>query len=271
MTGAEYRGIALLACVVLATAAVFQLAPIPQDPAYHGLADRRTLLGIPNALNVVSNLPFLLVGLYGLAAVRRLPPAVSRAAWLVFCVGVTLVSLGSVWYHLAPSNATLYWDRLPIAVAFMGLFSLVISDRVSARLGRVLLWPAVVAALGAVVWWHVSEGRGAGDLRAYVLVQGVPLLVIPLTLLVGRQGVLAVSLVWGALAAYGLAKLTEGADHPILAATGGLVSGHTLKHLLAAVAVWLAVRAFVAPATVGVTARPSPGPRTGCPDRSRRR
>ena len=215
-----------------------------QDRTYHGLADRRTLLGIPNAMDVLSNLPFLVVGVLGLWRTAGLPSSVSRASWIVFCGGVTLVSAGSAWYHLAPTNSTLLWDRLPIAAAFMGLFSLVVADRVSPRFGQLMLWPAVAAALGAVLWWHFGETRGSGDLRPYVLVQGIPLLLIPLILVLCRKGVLLASYMWCTLAAYGLAKATEGFDHQIFHTTGGLMSGHTIKHLLAALAVLFAIQAF---------------------------
>src|SRR5438105_2709142 len=89
----------------LALAAVVTLAavpPFPQDPAYHGFADQRTLFGVPHALNVLSNLPFVVFGLFGLGWLLR--PAVWRspalAAWerwafLALFAGVAATGVGS--------------------------------------------------------------------------------------------------------------------------------------------------------------------------------
>ena len=58
--------IMLLGLMVVSLATLPLLPPIAQDPTYHQFADQRTLLGIPNFWNVVSNLPFVLVGAMGL-------------------------------------------------------------------------------------------------------------------------------------------------------------------------------------------------------------
>ena len=140
------------AVVIAAMVGAFWLEPIPQDLAYHEFADQRALLGIPNFWNVATNAPFLIVGLLGLTSLSRLPGTALCLPCIVFCVGVALVSFGSAHYHRVPSNATLVWDRLPMTVAFMALFSAVIQDRVSEQLGRVLLWPLVIAGIASIAW-----------------------------------------------------------------------------------------------------------------------
>lgn len=233
----------LIAAVSGAIAAVFWLDRIPQDPAYHQFADTAELLGVPNFLNVATNLPFLLLGVAGLAQwMRRRVPA-SRAQYLVFCAAVALVGIGSAYYHWSPSTPTLVWDRLPMTVAFMALFSAVIQDRVSERLGRILLWPLVIVGAASIAWWHWSELAGRGDLRPYGIVQFLPMLLIPLMLLSFSGRGLRADWLWFTLAIYVAAKIAEHFDGPIFAATGHL-SGHSLKHLLAALAVWCTMRAF---------------------------
>jgi hypothetical protein len=231
---------------VAAITAAFWLEPIPQNPAYHVFADQRALLRIPNFWNVATNLPFLLVGLLGLRWRLRVQSAALRVPYVVFCIGVLLVGFGSVYYHLAPSTPTLVWDRLPMAVAFMALLSAVIKDRVSERLGRALLWPLIVAGAASIAHWQWSELEGRGDLRPYAVVQFLPMLQIPLMLLLFRGGGLRDSWLWAALGAYVFAKVAEFFDAAINAATGFL-SGHSLKHLLAALAVWCVTRAFLRP------------------------
>lgn len=226
------------------SAGVWLAEPIPQDPAYHDFADRRTLFGVAHFWNVASNLPFLVVGALGWLQSRKVASPELATHYRVLCVAITLVAFGSGWYHDAPSNATLVWDRLPMTVAFMTLFSALIADRISWLLGRALLWPLAVAGIASIAWWVRTEAAGAGDLRAYAQVQFLPMLLMPLILLLWRDGSLAARPLWSALGAYALAKLLEHFDAAVFAATGGLVAGHALKHLAAALAAWWILRAF---------------------------
>lgn len=243
---ASYKKLVLAAVAAVAIGAMFLVDPIPQDPAYHDFADSRTFLGVPNFWNVASNLPFLLVGAAGLVRARRLASSALRTHYVVFCVAVALVAFGSGFYHYAPSNATLVWDRLPMTVAFMTLFAAVIADRISWFAGRALLGPLVVAGVASIAWWVRTESLGQGDLRPYAIVQFLPALLIPLILLLFRGEALRDRWLWGALAAYAVAKLAEHFDSPIFEA-GHFLGGHALKHALGALAAWWLVRAFREP------------------------
>jgi hypothetical protein len=172
---------------------------------------------------------------------------------------VLLTAFGSAWYHLAPSDARLVWDRAPMTVAFMALFALVIGDGVSERAGKRMLWPLVIAGLASVAWWHLSEQRGHGDLRPYALVQFLPMALIPLILILFGAGRLRTPLLWVALCAYGLAKLAEQFDAQTLTLTG-FISGHSAKHLLSAAAALAAVMAVPAgPRRFRVSVKPARG------------
>ena len=214
--------------------------PIPQDLAYHEFADDRSLAGIPNFWNVATNLPFLVVAIAGLMLATRVTTEF-RLHYRALCAATGLVALGSAWYHLDPSNATLVWDRLPMTVAFMTLLSAIIADRVSWLAGRALLWPLVVAGIASIAWWVRSEAAGAGDLRPYAIVQFLPMLLIPLMLLRPKRS-LAARPLWMALCAYAAAKVAEWFDWRIFELAG--IGGHALKHLLAALAAWWIIRAF---------------------------
>jgi Ceramidase len=231
-------------------AAAFFLPPIPQDPAYHAFADQRTILGIDNFWNVVSNLPFIVVGVFGLVRLSRVPYDSLRLPCLLLGIGVILVGLGSAWYHYRPSTATLVWDRLPMTITFMAFFSLVLSDRVSARLGRALLWPLIGAGVASVAYWYWTELHHQGDLRAYAVVQFLPLLLITSLLLISRGRWLSTGWLWGVLAAYLLAKVAEFNDGVLYDFTG-FGGGHSLKHLLAAAAVLMAIQAATGKRTAG--------------------
>lgn len=235
----------LVVAALAGVAVAFWLDRIPQDPGYHQFADKSAWSGIPNFWNVATNLPFLIVGCFGFSRRARLDVASERVHYILFCIGVALVGVGSAYYHWAPSNSTLVWDRLPMTVAFMALFSAVIQDRVSERLGRALLWPLVVAGVASIGWWYWSELAGRGDLRAYAVVQFLPMLLIPLMLLMFKGRGLRDGWLWASLAGYVLAKIAEIFDAAIYGASGFL-GGHGIKHLLAALAVWWAIQAFPA-------------------------
>ncbi len=241
-------GIAALVVVFAALA-----PPLPQDAAYHQFADQRRIWSIPNFWNVVSNLPFLVLGVLGsLLVLRRKTPGglpQLRAAYLIFFLGVTLVAAGSGYYHLSPSNHSLVWDRLPITLAFMAFFAALVGESISVRTGVRLLWPLIAAGVLSVAYWHFSELQGRGDLRPYILVQFLPLLLTPFILWLFRSPWSSNGWIWAVLGAYLLSKAAEVADEALFQALG-LVSGHTIKHLVAALAatVFLAALRFRTPA-----------------------
>ena len=232
-----------MAVAVVAAGVALRLPPIPQDPAYHAFADRRTLLGIPNALNVLSNLPFVAVGFVGLRLVVGATggAAWERAAFLVLFAGVLLTGAGSGYYHLAPSTPALFWDRLPMTLAFMSLCALTLGERVGARAGPWLLPLFLAAGLGSVVSWRSSELGGTGDLRLYGLVQFMPMVLMPLALLFYPRRWIPGADLAAVVGWYALSKVFEALDAAIFA-WGGLVSGHTLKHLGAGTATYWILR-----------------------------
>lgn len=228
-------GIALLAVIGAA------LAPrIGQDPAYHLFADQRTLAAIPHFWNVVSNLPFFFVGWYGLRVWRtaRWEHHHDRWPWLVVALSGFLIGAGSGYYHWNPNNLTLFWDRLPMTLGFMGVFSAVIAERVNARLGWALLGPFLLWGIASVEIWRRTEAAGAGDLRMYALVQFYPMLAIPLALWLYSPRYTESHRIWQMIVWYMAAKILEAADRPIYLALGDQMSGHALKHLAAAMALW---------------------------------
>lgn len=238
--------LAILALIAAAAMiGIFCLGRIPQDPAYHHFADSRKLGAIPNVWNVLSNLSFLAVGLYGFRRRRLLRQPQAGGAYTALCFGALFIALGSAYYHYAPSITSLFADRVAMTVSFMALFTLVLEERVIPGAGGRLLWPLLALGVGAASHWYWSEGQGAGDLRAYVLVQYLPLLLVPASLWLFRGDYLNSHLLWSALACYFLAKAGEHFDQQVFAVTG-MFSGHTLKHLLAGLALLCVIRAVPA-------------------------
>lgn len=205
--------------------------PIEQDRGYHMFADARRYLGVENFGNVTSNLLFLLAGGAG-ARWCWLNRSGAWRSWLVFFSGVALVFLGSAYYHSAPGDDTLVWDRLPMTIAFMGLFAALVSEHLGEKLELRLLSAALITGIASVFWWQFS-----GDLRVYIWVQGAPLLAIPYVIAAfpGRY-MLRHYLLYG-VSLYALAKVAEFLDHEIYTASASAISGHSVKHLLAGAAV----------------------------------
>jgi hypothetical protein len=241
----------LLAIIVMLT-----LKPIAQAAAYHHFCDTRTGWGIPNFANVISNLPFVAIGIAGLVALRRRPamptptgapppkrpptPGPIRASYGCLFIGIILTGIGSTYYHLAPNNDTLLFDRLPMTIVFMSLLAAISGESISPRTAAATLAPLLLAGAASIWYWHFT-----GDLRPYILVQYYPIVLIPAILLLfpsaaGKRG--WPPLLW-AIGWYALAKLFDQLDCPIYS-LGGLVSGHTLKHLAAAVSTGLLVKRF---------------------------
>lgn len=233
--GLSRRSLALIALGAVALIAGFEFTdPIPQDPAYHLFADDRKLFGVVNALNVLSNLPFVIAGAWGLVYVLRHKSLVGElaAAYTVFFLGVFLTGFGSGYYHLAPANEALVWDRLPMTIGFSGLFAAVTGEFVSTRLGRQLLLPLLVVGAGSVAYWAATETRGAGDLRPYAVVQFLPMLLVPVILAVRGRGRRTARYFWAVMLFYVLSKVAEFYDADVFSSLRA-VSGHSLKHLLA--------------------------------------
>jgi hypothetical protein len=247
--GARIAG--LLGVAGAAGAAIAVFPPIPQDPTYHRFADTRPLGSVANGWNVVSNLAFLLVGLYGLWRVGRAPTgpdtafidARERWPYALFFAGVALTGLGSAYYHWAPDTPRLFWDRLPMTVGFMALLAAIVAERVSVTAGLVVLGPLIAAGVGSIIYWRAGELRGAGDLRPYALVQFLPALLILLMLWLCPPRYTGGGFLLGVLGIYGVAKVFEALDGPIFS-LGSLLSGHTLKHLTVALAAWWVVKAL---------------------------
>jgi len=231
--------LAILSALLLVASIGLGLShPIPQDPAYHQYGDARVLFGIPYFWNVVSNLPMLFIGAYGLRQCfrhwSRRPEGVARWIPLVLSTGVFVTCFGSAYYHYAPSNSTLLWDRLPMTLMFMSLFALLVYDYLGPKAGVAAFWIALPLGMASVLYWHFTEAAGHGDLRPYALVQFFPMLAAPVLMGCFPGKVPYVRLIVWVLLWYAVAKVCEHFDHPIYDALG-FWSGHTLKHLIGAV------------------------------------
>lgn len=250
----------ILAGLTLIVAAVCCMLPrIAQPQWYHLFADQRSLLGIPNFDDVVSDVPFAVLGVWGLAFVVRHRNGErvfidAREAWpfLFVFTGLLLTAFGSSYYHWAPDNARLVWDRLPLTMTFMSMVAAVIAERIDVRLGVRLLPLLVAVGLSSALQWRWSEMHGAGDMRFCAAVQAYSALVILVGMFMPPRytrgsdfGIV--------LGFYALAKALEFLDKPIYAVLGGAISGHTLKHLAAAAAGYWILRMLQKRQPVAVT------------------
>jgi len=239
----------LLPGLFLATIFMLAVEPIPQPQSYHLFADNRTLLKIPHAGDVLSNLALIFVGAWGVWFLSRPELQLSafshdserRNFWWLFS-GVLLTGFGSVWYHLGPDNDSLVWDRLPMTMAFMGMLAVMITERVNRSLGLALLKPLLVVGVGSVLWWIWTEYDGHGDLRLYLVVQFYPIITMLLMLLLLPGYYTHGAYYWGVLLLYLTAKVVEILDNQVFEFTHGVISGHSLKHLFAALAAALLLR-----------------------------
>lgn len=212
---------------------MFSFPPIPQDPHYHNFADQRFLWGIAHCNNVLSNLPFLIASIIGLVRIKDLPPSPKKNQWKFFFLSIGLVAFGSAYYHHLPNATTLFWDRLPMSFGFAALSALFFADRFPKLHSRKLFYRLLFLNLFSVFYWLYTEILQRGDLRLYILVQYLPMLLIPLTLLRYPKSRSEDLPYWLLLIGYAIGKICEIMDFPIYSLLQ-ILSGHSLKHLLAA-------------------------------------
>ncbi|MGH6609001.1 MAG: hypothetical protein ACRECQ_01970 [Burkholderiaceae bacterium] len=232
----------LAICVlVIPWIAAWLLPAFAQPQTFHDYADQRTWFSVPHAADVLSNLPFFVIGVLGLQLTlhpSRVAAIDRRTVWpyASLFAGVLLTTFGSAWYHLEPNDATLVWDRLPMALAFAGLLAGTLADRAPQRAALFTLLFAI-AGPGTVWYWHAS-----GNLLPYLLMQAFFIVAaLAATASIASRYALAHRLYWAA-AVYALALLSERLDHSIYDLTNGLISGHTIKHLLASAAILIVYR-----------------------------
>lgn len=238
----------LSSVVVLLVAAIFP--PTAQPLVYHQFADQKLFFGIPNFFNVVSNLAILLSGILGLLFIFRSYQStiqygfINKAEcwpYLVVFLSVVITGFGSAYYHWAPDNTSLLWDRLPIAIGVTALLAAALVERIGLRFGLWALPFLVLLGVVSVLYWYWTEQRGIGNLNFYIVVQFYSLLLIVLLGLFFPASYTHGSDMYKVIGLYAIAKLAETFDLEIYD-FGQVISGHTIKHLLAAVAIYWIVR-----------------------------
>ena len=229
----------IVGITALAVAAALLVPAMPQPLEYHDFADQREVFGVHNFLDVASNVAFLIVGVVGLVATlgRRahFQFSIERWPYVIFFVGVLLTAAGSVYYHLAPDNETLFWDRLPMTIAFVALVCSQIVDRISIRAGLAGLIPMVILGVASVIYWRATERAGMGNVVPYGILQGYSVVMLLLMAMLKPSRYTHGSWLYWVFAWYVLSKVLETFDAQVHELTHA-VSGHTLKHIAAAIA-----------------------------------
>jgi hypothetical protein len=232
--------LAIVGGVSSALTVALYLAPrVPLGASYHYFVDQRSLLGVPNGLDVLSNIPFVLVGLCGMLfaarknAYRSFLENSERVPYFIFFAGVFLAGFGSGYYHVAPGNLRLIWDLLPMTLSFVSITDATLIERIGTKIGLVLLLPLLVLGAASVVYWYCGEMRGHGDLRFYLFVQFFPPVAIAMLVTLFPPRYTRTIDLFIAFTLFVLAKICELLDKQIYS-LGGVVSGHALKHAIAA-------------------------------------
>jgi hypothetical protein len=231
-------------CWPLAFWAIQLVEPIPQELSYHAFADTGSWFGLPNFWNVLTNLALVGAGCLGLRALQQQHAIAKVVAKhmarplgeAIFFWGLILTGFGSAYYHYAPDNQSLLWDRLPMTVAFMALFVTLLGHSFERRITQSFLPLALIVGAASVLFWFYGETQGAGDLRYYVVVQFLPMLMIPIILLRWPPATLQLGWLWSMLLLYLAAKVFEYFDSQIAEYLPFQLTGHALKHLFAGAA-----------------------------------
>lgn len=232
----------LAAFTLLSISIIYLFPPLPQWPSYHQFADVREVWGIPNFWNVISNAPFFLVGILGFLAIKDAWKAGNFTSWqeatpfYVIFLGLMLTAAGSTYYHLAPDNNSLAWDRAPMTLVFMAFVSLVIMERIHSKFGLWLLMFFIAFGITSVCYWIWTESLGRGDLRLYIFAKFYALTLTLAILYLFPKSYPSLRSVLFVIVFYGIATICELNDTQIYQISEGTISGHTLKHLFGAIA-----------------------------------
>jgi hypothetical protein len=234
--GYDKKALIVPLSALLCILALFMHGPVPQDLGYHHFADRRTMVGIPNFINVITNLPFIVIGAAGLKVVSAAKETKLKRMSTILFIGFLLLTLGSGYYHLYPDNETLVYDRIPIVIIFMSFFAIIIYDCINPSKGYIAFIILNIIGVLSVIYWIVTEHESHGDLRWYGLVQFFPVIAIPLLLYLYKPTFKYSKEVIPMFVLFGLAKLAEHFDKEIYLILYNTISGHSLKHIFVAIA-----------------------------------
>jgi len=227
----------LLSCIaIIGIAIVFSMKPIAQNIGYHNFIDSQTIFNIPNFNNVISNIGFILLGCFGFAKVKTINKKNSLLYFLLG--GIFLTGIGSGYYHWNPNNITLFFDRLPMVVVFMTFFTFILANYITEKDYKAYLILLLGIGIMSILYWSYTESLGIGDLRPYIIVQFLPIILIPIILLLFKKKNNNSYYIFPVLAFYILAKLSEHFDEFIYTVSKEIISGHSIKHFLAAIAAY---------------------------------
>lgn len=239
----------LIVVFVALVVAVFSQPHISQDVSYHNFVDTRGLLGVPNFGDVVSNFLYVIIGIMGVRYAKKMRHnrnvfvvRTEATMWRFLFYTVFFVGLGSAYYHWAPDNPRLVWDRFPMALGFAMLLSLLFVERIGYKFGLGVSLPLLIVAGYSVFYWIGSEYEGQGDLRLYGLIQILPMVYLPLLLTFCRPLYTKGEYLFYAWCFYVVAKLCEHYDNTLYLALQGAISGHTLKHIAGAFGIYMLLR-----------------------------
>jgi hypothetical protein len=238
--------IILLVLTLVTIVSTFSIGRVPQSLIYHQFTDQRHFYGVPNFLNVFTNLPFIVIGVLGIINLQKLSvTGIHFWNYLLLFIAIFLTGFGSAFYHFSPENATLIFDRIPMTIIFMSFLSLTIAECINEKVARILLLPLIFFGISSVLFWYYSEIQGMGDLRMYGFVQFYSIYIIPVIAFLFPSSLFKKginSLLWINVT-YALAKFCEYFDTEIYSLVH-LVSGHSLKHIAASLSGWFILKMF---------------------------
>ncbi|WP_034061702.1 ceramidase domain-containing protein [Lacinutrix jangbogonensis] len=216
---------------------IFIVSPIIQSQSYHDFSDAKTFFKMNNFWNVISNLPFFIVGFLGIYNIKLITE--KKLQYVMFFSSILFVSIGSTYYHLNPNNYTLIFDRLPMTLLFMALSSIIISEFINDKIGKKFLLPMLLLGLFSVLYWVFFE-----DLSLYVFIQFYPMLVIPIVLVCFKSSYTHAYGYWLLLAFYIIAKGCEYYDVELFTKLK-VISGHSIKHIMSAMGLYVLYRVYI--------------------------
>ena len=216
---------------------------VEQPQSYYQFADDRTFFGIPNGLDVMSNLAIVYPAIIGLLFLQdrresgfQYRDPIEPVIYYSLFIGFALTFLGSIWFHLNPNDSTLVWDRLGMSVIMACYCSLIIADMYSIDLAKQIHYPLIAIGSLSIIYWHFS-----GDLRFYFIFKLQPLILVFILIKFGKKVYDRSEDYLVSMLLIGIATLMENVDEGVFESLV-IISGHTLKHIFAGASLWWVMR-----------------------------
>jgi hypothetical protein len=191
------------------------LPSIPTLQEYHNFVDKSSFYGIQNGKNILSNLFVALPAFYLIYREQKIS---------FLSINILLLAISSAYYHVNPSHNTIFMDMIFV----ISLNTIILSYFVDTDIG---FWMYIMGIV-SVFYWKLYD-----NILPYEFLK----IMIPMYGLYCLYGTKVSNYIIPFLCLTILIRYSEYNDKKIYKATNKLISGHSLKHILGGIDIYIVI------------------------------